>query len=765
MKYYYNNHPDKNSYTFIDNNRARRIEYSNKLINNMRPNSNKIIRYGRSPQTNNFYSNYNINYQRNGYLYEKQQDFRNINKDNRDITDNRENRNMNYKTTINYPNYNEYKKENKINDRPYNNINDDNYYNDIYHSPYDTKERERDTNNSRRFIHDYKYFNGYLINNDNKNFNAKTTILKKENNTNLFNRQINNNKLNDNNNKPINNNRLNNNTSKYTNDNPINTKYAFNKIDNNPTFLYQKFYENQKDKQNLGDYKNLLKEKPGSLNAKTEIKRKDDVNSNFNKLLDNKEDKKQTNNNKYNERIRKLNNEYNNSKNNNDKDNTQTNNDKNNRNINDDNNEKNNKLNNSKSKIDNKENRKPEIEVATSQDYLPEAMNTENTTHHKSNKENKSRSVNPYTKVAQTETNQIVNSTMGFNNLGATCYMNSGLQIIIHNKKLMEKLIKFKNSSRLNNISRNNPIITLSFIDLCYSIINNTNNNKNTNYNNYNSKYSKYLNERTYLRNYAMNSLNPSNFKLDFCTKHTSYTRGQHDSIEFLRTLLDDISKEINENQNISAYKELSTKDKSKEEQNLEYHNFFLSREKSIIIDLFYIQMINIFTCKCGFESYSFQKLLDIPLLLPMNKREIDLISLIREYLKEEKIDWSSQCENCKTKNLEHLKKIKISMMNDIVIFSLQRLNPYLSMKSTIFVSYDEIIDLKEFCDFDLYKENTKYRLCGTINHIGNINYGHYYSYVKIGEIWYEFNDSIVRATSSMDFNSSSVCVLFYEKI
>ena len=82
MKYYYNNQPDKNSYLFLDNNRARRIEYSNKLINNMRPNSNKIIRYGRSPQTNNYYNNYNINYQRNGYLYEKQQDFRNINKEN-----------------------------------------------------------------------------------------------------------------------------------------------------------------------------------------------------------------------------------------------------------------------------------------------------------------------------------------------------------------------------------------------------------------------------------------------------------------------------------------------------------------------------------------------------------------------------------------------------------------------------------------------------------------------------------------------------------
>jgi ubiquitin C-terminal hydrolase len=240
---------------------------------------------------------------------------------------------------------------------------------------------------------------------------------------------------------------------------------------------------------------------------------------------------------------------------------------------------------------------------------------------------------------------------------------------------------------------------------------------------------------------------------------------GQHDSIEFLRTLLDDISKEININQNISAYKELITEGKSKQEQNKEYHNFFLGRENSVIIDIFYIQTINIFTCKCGFESYSFQKLLDIPLLLPMKIRETDLISLIKEYLKEETLDWSKECEKCKKANLEHVKKIKFSMINDVVIFSLQRIDPYFSMKSNCYVSYKEYIDLKEFCDYDLYKENTKYRLFGTINHIGNIDYGHYYAYVRIGDIWYEFNDSIVKKINYMEYNSSSVCVLFYEKI
>ena len=108
---------------------------------------------------------------------------------------------------------------------------------------------------------------------------------------------------------------------------------------------------------------------------------------------------------------------------------------------------------------------------------------------------------------------------------------------------------------------------------------------------------------------------------------------------------------------------------------------------------------------------------------------------------------------------------INFSILNEIVIFSLQRFDPVLSIKNNIRVSFKEMIDLKDYCDTDLYKENTQYRLLGTINHIGNINYGHYYSYIRIGEIWYEFNDSIVQKVSRMDYDSSSVCVLFYEKI
>lgn len=57
-----------------------------------------------------------------------------------------------------------------------------------------------------------------------------------------------------------------------------------------------------------------------------------------------------------------------------------------------------------------------------------------------------------------------------------------------------------------------------------------------------------------------------------------------------------------------------------------------------------------------------------------------------------------------------------------------------------------------------------EYKLYGIINHKGDIDFGHYYAYIKIKDFWYEFNDSIVKPLKTVSFESNEVCILFYEK-
>ena len=188
-------------------------------------------------------------------------------------------------------------------------------------------------------------------------------------------------------------------------------------------------------------------------------------------------------------------------------------------------------------------------------------------------------------------------------------------------------------------------------------------------------------------------------------------------------------------------------------------------RENSIIMDLFYTYLINIFTCKKGCESYSFQKLLDIPLLMPNNIREINLYNLIEMFNDETRVDLDIICKKCKKKKTNIKKKIKFNILNQLIIFSIQRFDPLLSVKNESLIIYDEILDLKPYSDEQITEERLQYRLIETIHHNGTLQYGHYYSNIKINNEWYEFNDSNVTKIKDFAYRSSNVCILFYQKV
>jgi hypothetical protein len=65
---------------------------------------------------------------------------------------------------------------------------------------------------------------------------------------------------------------------------------------------------------------------------------------------------------------------------------------------------------------------------------------------------------------------------------------------------------------------------------------------------------------------------------------------------------------------------------------------------------LFYIQLITTLTCECRHSNFYFQKIIDIPLLIPVNYKQTSLINLLNNYFNTELVEVTYSCESYKSK-------------------------------------------------------------------------------------------------------------------
>ena len=313
-------------------------------------------------------------------------------------------------------------------------------------------------------------------------------------------------------------------------------------------------------------------------------------------------------------------------------------------------------------------------------------------------------------KYEKTNSMDTSKKSVGMENLGNTCFMNTSLQCLLHCGVFVNRLFDFFTSQKP---IRPSPISS-SFLNLMENY-----NNKNEN-----------------------STVSPLDLKNNIGKKHRIYNGySQQDSQEFIRKLIEEISLELNFITEKKPYKMLNSNNQNKKELNYEYDKIFREREDSLVIDTFYGQSISIFQClQCHHESYSFEKFLDIPLLLEETFNDQDLSKLLGKYFEGENIQWESPCPNnlCKKKSV-HKKKLRLSYLPDILILSLQRYNYKLRRKNTARVNFLQEIDLMEYTDasclmgnffFNLIEPRlTKYTLIAISNHSGSLDMGHYYAY------------------------------------
>jgi ubiquitin C-terminal hydrolase len=274
---------------------------------------------------------------------------------------------------------------------------------------------------------------------------------------------------------------------------------------------------------------------------------------------------------------------------------------------------------------------------------------------------------------------KIVLKLVGLDNLGNTCYMNTALEGLIHCRKFISVLLKEKSI-----FTNQKDSITKLFYELLQKIL-----SKNDNF---------------------KSSVEPSDIKRLFGNKHSNFSGYlQHDTQEFLRVFLEDISQEMNRVSVMPKYKELDSSSRDKEELNKDFDKLFNKREDSVVIDTFYGQVVNIFLCTdCKYESYSFEKFLDIPLLLEGDGvSKLKLSDCLEEYFKNDRFFWDTPCENKKClKKVTHEKFTRLTILPDVLILSLQRYNGRNKKKNMSPIEFSENLDLEDFIDRDCLSKN-----------------------------------------------------------
>mmetsp|Transcript_4810 Transcript_4810/g.7278 ORF Transcript_4810/g.7278 Transcript_4810/m.7278 type:complete len:551 (-) Transcript_4810:40-1692(-) len=292
--------------------------------------------------------------------------------------------------------------------------------------------------------------------------------------------------------------------------------------------------------------------------------------------------------------------------------------------------------------------------------------------------------------------------------------------------------------------------------------------------------------------------ISPKRFKtaVDLAMDHFQ-DYGQHDVQEYFAFLLDAIHEDLNrvlDAGTIHSKSKIWGKDKELDEANQELiareaWRGYLSRNKSIIVDLFQGQLRSTLQCgKCGHKSIKFDPFmyLSLPIpkeiigSLPKNCPYLTLDHCLKRFCEVEELDGEDgwYCPECKIKT-NATKKLDLWKLPPVLIIHLKRFesSPEILTKSgrqgrhkisdfVIFPTDRMVLDW--VVDHGSpQRDHPDYDLMAVANHHGSIWNGHYTSFARSRSTndWNQFDDEEVIPVSPARVVSSSAYVLMYVKM
>lgn len=405
----------------------------------------------------------------------------------------------------------------------------------------------------------------------------------------------------------------------------------------------------------------------------------------------------------------------------------------------------------------------------------------------------------------------------GLVNRSNTCYLNSAIQalrflsplssfLIADERKiihlLQKNIIKIGKNSVLLNTMNNHPIIleikrkfkTNDYISLTDDekifIINNTITFQLM------MLFKKINDEKI---------VNPENFKnLFFLIKNNLFvSASQHDAEEAYSCIIQQIHEEIGEKRSvlitkpdfnnldylrdkiytkiyhnvgylpdeIKTYETIKYKIDNKEFINSSYDFMikYYSDNYSKITKLFTGFLTSSVSCpndQCNFISRKIDLFLHLQLPI-LDNSTMHINDCFNEYFKSETLDKDNLwfCSKC-NHNVSAIKKLNLWSMPKILVVQLKRFNtPSLKNNNTVVYPLEDL-DISNWMD-PLNKESITYptyKLYTIINHIGNQDGGHYFTYCRneIENIWVEYDDVNIKELVPHTLISPNAYMLFY---
>ncbi|KAF0693553.1 Aste57867_15495 [Aphanomyces stellatus] len=355
--------------------------------------------------------------------------------------------------------------------------------------------------------------------------------------------------------------------------------------------------------------------------------------------------------------------------------------------------------------------------------------------------------------------------TVGLQNLGNTCFMNSCLQCLSNVASVMHY---FRHNLHLNELNETSPThgkLACVFGDLVQALWTGA----------------------------EFSSTRPVELKRvvgKLASRFIGYD--QHDAQEFLRFLLDGLHEDLNRIRKKPPYYEIPDRPSALERDvSDEYWQYYVKRNWSALSEQFCGQLRSEVICQtCNHRSICFDVFWDLSLPVPKKAKggairfgafksqdddglgNTTVQDCLRAYTEEEhmKEDDAFYCSKCKV-HRSVVKKISLQRCPNVLVLHLKRFSysTFSRDKVSTAVKFPtEGLDLKEYCSLDngYYDKCWEYDLIGMIHHMGSLNGGHYTAECRNPENgnWYDFNDETVSALKKPHAASSSAYILFYQR-